>query len=163
MQCVGGVEGPVGVAEDFPGEEDEVCLAGAEDVICLSGAGDHADGAGGQGGLAADGFSEGGLVSGADGDLGGGEVSSAGDIDELHAVGFEEACEFDGLVEGPSLVGGVGGSPVCGGDADEEGQVGGPYGADFLRDLEEEAGAVFKAAAVLVVAMIAEGREELVQ
>jgi hypothetical protein len=157
------MEGPVRVAEHFPGEEDEICLSGAEDVVGLLGAGDHADGSGEEAGFATDALGEMGLVSGADGDLGGGEVSTAGDIEEIDAVGFEEAGKFDGLLEGPFLVGVVGGSPVCGGDADEEGQMGGPNGADFASDFEEEAGAVLEAAAVLVCAVIAEGRKELVQ
>jgi len=61
------VERPVGVAQEFTSDEDEVGLAGADDVRGLSGAGDHADGAGEDAGLGADGFREGRLIAGAEG------------------------------------------------------------------------------------------------
>ena len=37
VEGVGGVEGPVGVAEELAGEEDDVGLVGADDLVGLSG------------------------------------------------------------------------------------------------------------------------------
>ena len=158
MEFLCGVQRPVGIAEKFACKQDEIGLAAAEDVVGLSRAGNHADGAGGEAGFAADALGEGGLIAGADGNLRGGDVAAAGDIEEMDSMCFEQACEIDGLVEIPAA-----GSPVCGGDADQERQVCGPDGADGVNDFEEEAGAVFEAAAVLICAVIADGREEFVQ
>ena len=37
VEFVGGAEGPVGVAEELAGEEDDVGLAGADDLVGLGG------------------------------------------------------------------------------------------------------------------------------
>ena len=47
--------------------------------------------------------------------------------------------------------------PVGGGDADEEGQMRGPLGADGVNNLERQAGAIFEAAAVASVRWLASG------
>jgi len=69
MEFVGGAEGPVGFTEKLAGQEDDVGLMGADDLVGLGGVGDHADGAGGEAGFAANAVGEGYLVTGADGDL----------------------------------------------------------------------------------------------
>lgn len=50
-----GVQWPVGVAEQLARQQDEVSLSGADDLVGLGRLGDHADGSGGDFGLAADG------------------------------------------------------------------------------------------------------------
>ena len=90
MEGFGGAEGPVGFAEEFAGEQDDVGLAGADDLVGLGGVGDHADGAGGEAGFAADAVGEGDLVAGADGDLLAGVVAAGGDVEEVDAFGFDE-------------------------------------------------------------------------
>ena len=157
----GGVDGPVGVAEEFAGEKDEVGLAGGDDGVGLGGVSDQSDGGGGDVGLAADSFSELNLEAGGDGDFGVGDLAAGGAVDEIDAVVAEVMGELDGLVDGPAWRGLVG--PVGGGDADEEGEVGGPLGADGVNDFKEEADAVFKAAAVVVGSVVGEGGEEFVE
>jgi len=68
--------------------------------------------------------------------------------------------ELDGLVDGPAWGDFVG--PVGGGDANEEGQMSGPFGADGVDNFEEQANAVFEAAAVVVGSLIGERGEEFV-
>jgi hypothetical protein len=46
--------------------------------------------------------------------------------------------------------------PVSGGDANEDGQVGGPCVADGANDFKDQAGAVQKAAAVGIGALVGE-------
>jgi hypothetical protein len=162
VEDFGGVEGPVGVSEKFAGEENEVGLAGADDLIGLGGRGDHAYGAGGNVRFAADSLGVMDLVAGANGDLLGGMVAAGGDVDEVDAFKLHEFGEFYGLGQVPARAEGFG-SPVGGGDADEDGEMLGPSGADGSDDGEREADAVFKAAAVLVGAVVGEGREEFVE
>jgi len=69
--------------------------------------------------------------------------------------------ELDGLVGGPAWGGLIG--PVGSGDADEDWQMDGPLGTDGVDNFEEEADAVFEAAAVVVGSLIGEGREEFVE
>jgi len=102
------------------------------------------------------------LVAGADGDLLRGVVGSGGDVDEVDAGLLHELCEGYGLGEIPACAEGFGG-PVGGGDADQDGEVLRPRRADGVDDFEGEADAVFEAAAVLVGAVVGEGREELVE
>ena len=122
-----------------------------------AGDGDHADGAGGEAGFAADAVGEGDLVAGADGDLLAGVVAAGGDVEEVDAFGFDEAGELDDFVDGQTAV-----NPVGGGDADPDGEVRGEGGADGADDFEGEAGAVGEAAAVFVGAGVGEWGEELV-
>lgn len=156
------VEGPVGVAEEFAGEKDNVSLTVADDLVGLLGRGDHADRAGDDRGFAADGFGVGNLIAGADGDLLGRMVAAGGDVDEVYPFFFEESGEGYGLGQVPACAEGFGG-PVGGGDADEEGKMLRPGGAEGADDFEGEAGAVFEGAAVLVNPLIRKGREEFVE
>lgn len=165
-QSSGSVERPVGVAQHFAGQEDEVGFAGGDDGVGLLRLGDHADGGSGDGGFGANAFGERGLEGGADGDFGVGDQSSGRDVDEVDAMGAEVTGEGNRFVDGPAGLrprrrGRV--DPVSGGDADEEGQVGRPDCADCVHDLEEEPGAVVEAAAVGVGALIGERRKEFVQ
>ena len=125
---------------------------GADDLVGLGGVGDHADGAGGEAGFAANAVGEGHLVAGADGDLLAGVVAAGGDVEEVDALGFDEAGELYGVFEGEAAF-----DPVDGGDADPDGEVRGEGCADGADDLEGEAGAVGEAAAVLVGAGVGEG------
>ena len=161
-QNIGGVKGPVGIAKHLAGEQDDVGLAGADDLVGLGGAGDHAYGAGGNFDLAVDGLRVVNLIAGTEGNLLGGMVAAGRDIYEVDACLFHEFGEGDGLREVPAGAEGLGG-PVGGGDADEEGQVLGPCGADGADDFEGEADAIVEAAAVFVGAVVGEGREELVE
>ncbi len=87
----GGVDGPVGIAEHFASQEDEVGFAVFDDAVGLGGFGDHADGGGGDVGLSADAGGEGDLVAGGDGDFGVGRVASRRAIDEVDGVFAKEA------------------------------------------------------------------------
>ena len=154
-----GVEGPVGVAEELAGEEDEVGLAGGDDGVSLGRISDEADGGGGDVGFAADAGGEGDLEAWADGDFGVGDLAAGGDIDQINAMVAEEMGELDGVVDGPACPSEPSLWRRCG----RGGAGGGPCGADGVDDLEEQAGAIFKAAAVGVRAVVGEGREELVE
>ena len=46
LEDVGGAQRPVGIAQEFASQQDEVGLSGGEDVLGLLGCGDHADGSG---------------------------------------------------------------------------------------------------------------------
>ena len=54
-------------------------------------------------------------------------------------------------------------SPISGGDAHEEGQVGRPFGADGVNDFKNEPRAIFKTSAVRISALVGKGRKELVK
>jgi hypothetical protein len=157
VKGVGCAEGPVGFAEEFAGEEDDVGLSGADDLVGLGGVGDHADGSGGEGGFAADAVGEGDLVAGAEGDLLAGVVAAGGDVEEVDAFGLDQAGELYGLFEGKTAV-----NPIDGGVADPDGEVGGKGGADGADDFEGKSGAIGEAAAVFVGALVGERGEELV-
>ncbi len=86
-----------------------------------------------------------------------GNDAARGCVDEIDSEGFDLAGEGDGIVDGPAALG-----PVRGGDAEPEGKALGPDVADGGDDLAQEAGAVLKAAAVVVGAGVDQRREELV-
>src|ERR1700679_422073 len=159
VEGCGGVKGPIGIAEELAGEEDEVGFAGGDDGVGLGGIGDHADGGGGDVGIAADASGEGDLIAGADGDLYIGNKAAGRDVDEVDAAFAEEVGEPDGLVDVPAAIL----RPIGGGDADEDGQVGGPLGTDGFDDFKNQAGAIGKASAVVVRAPVGERGKELVE
>jgi len=110
----------------------------------------------------ADGFRVMDLIARTHGNLLGGMIATCGDIDQIDAFLLHELGEGDRLGEIPACAEGFGG-PVGGGDADKERQMLGPRGADGANDLEWEADAVVEAAAVLVGAVIGQGREKLME
>jgi len=152
------VDGPVGVAEELAGEKDEVRLTVGDDGVGLRGIGDEADGGGGYVGFAADSLGELDLEAWNDGDFRVGYLAARRAIDEVDAVIAEMMSELDGFVGIPAAF-----RPIGSGDADKEGQVGRPLGANGVNDLQEHADAVFEAAAVVVGSLIGEGGEEFVE
>ena len=149
---------PVGVAEHFARHEDEVGLALVDDAVGLGGLGDHADGGGGDGGFVADASREVDLIAGREGNFGVGDVAAGRAVDQVNAVFAQEAGKLNRVVDGPAAF-----RPVASGDADKQGQMGGPDTAHFIDNLEKETGAVFKTAAVGVGALVGERRVELVE
>ena len=85
-----GMQWPVGVAQHFAGEEDEVGLAVGNDGVGLRGLGDHADGGSGDAGFGADACGERTWKSGADGDIGVGSLAAGGAVDEIDAMGAQD-------------------------------------------------------------------------
>jgi hypothetical protein len=152
------VERPVGIAQEFAGDDDEVGLAGADDVRGLGWVGDHADGAGEDAGLCADSFGKRRLIAGAERDGRAEDIAARGAVDEVDAAVAQERGEADGLLEVPAAFGVVGD-----GDADEQWALAGSDCMDGGGDLEQEADAVVEAAAVFVTAMVTDRRQEFVE
>jgi hypothetical protein len=157
MEMLGGMERPVGIAEELSRKKDEVCLAGTNDLICLRRRGDHTDGTCGNGGFATDCLSMMDLVPGAHRDLLAGMIAAGGDVDEIDAFLTEELRKGYGVVKGPAFAERFR-SPVGGRDADEYGQMLGPRGPESADDLKGKAGAVLEAASVLVGSTVGERR-----
>ena len=108
------------MAKHFAGEEDKVALTGSNDLVGLDGFGDHTYGAGGDISIPVNGFGVMDLVARADRDLLGGMISAGGDVDEVDAGLLHELREGHRLGEIPGWAERFG-SPVGGGDANEEG------------------------------------------
>jgi hypothetical protein len=166
------VEGPVGIVEELAAEEHEIGIALLDKCVGLGGLGDEAYGGGGNVGLAADSGGKLDLVTGAYGNLGIGDQAAGGNIHQIDAMVAEEAGDLNSFVDVPAafppqrrrpVAGDPGFGPIGGGDADEEGEMGRPHGADGIHDLEDQAGAVLKAAAVAISALVGERGEELVE
>ncbi len=100
---------------------------------------------------------KGGLIAGAERNLCRWNDASGGAVDEIDSEGFDLPSESDGILDGPATLG-----PIRGGDAQPEGKTLGPGEANGCDDLAQEAGAVLKAAAVVVGAGVDQRREELV-
>ena len=62
------------------------------------------------------------------------------------------------FVGGPAALG-----PIGGRDADEQREMGRPFGADSLNDLKQKADAIGEAAAVRVGAVVGKGRQKFVK
>ena len=121
------MEGPIGVAQQFAAEKHEVSFSLSHDGIGHYRVGYQTHGGGGNAGLAADSGGKLNLESGADRDLGVGNLSAGRNINEIDTVLAQELGELDGFINGPAA-----GSPVSSGDADKERQVVRPLGADDL-------------------------------
>src|SRR6266702_3371228 len=137
------MDGPVRITEHFTRHEDEVGLALGDDGVGLRRLGDHADGGGRNGCFFADAGGEINLVAGSHGNFYVRHESARGTIDQVDRVIAEDAAELDRVVDGPATF-----DPVARGDADEEGQVGGPDAAHFIDDPYKQADAVLEAAAI---------------
>ena len=90
-----GVNRPVGVAEKFAGEEDEVGLAVFNDGVGLGGFSDEADGGGWSCGFSSDSGCKWDLKTGSDGDFGVGDLASGGNVNQVDTVFAEEGGELD--------------------------------------------------------------------
>ncbi len=154
----GGMEGPVGVAQQLAAEQHEVGFSFSHDCVGLNGFGNHAHGCGGNASLAADSGGKVDLESGADGDLGVRNLSTRGNVNEIDAVLAQELGELDGFIDGPAA-----GNPVSCGEADKERQVVRPLGADGVNNGEKQTDSILKAASVSIRALVGERREELVE
>jgi hypothetical protein len=91
------MERPVGVAERFPSQQNNICLPGADNLIRLLRCRDHAHGARRNIGLPADAICERNLVSGTDGDLLARVISAGRAVNEIDAFGLQKAGERDGI------------------------------------------------------------------
>lgn len=155
---MGGVDSPMGVAEHFAPDHDEIGAAFGDDEVGLFGGGDLSDGSRRERGVLFDGFGEMDLVAGAGGDGGIHDGAAGAAIEEIEAEWHEVLGEADRVLNGPAAF-----DPVGGGDAYEEGLFFGPDGADGGDELAVESGPVFVGAAVGVSAGVTEGAEELVE
>ena len=93
-----GMERPVGVAEQFSAEENEIGLALSNDGIGLDGVSNQANGSSGNGCLATDSGGKLDLESGARGDLGVGNLAAGGNVDQIDAVLAKEPGDLNGFV-----------------------------------------------------------------
>jgi len=84
VQDRSGMKGPVGVAEQFAGQKDEICLTGADDLVGLGWLGDHPDGGGWYRCLAADGVGVMHLIARAYGNLLGGVIAACRNVYEIN-------------------------------------------------------------------------------
>jgi hypothetical protein len=149
---------PIGVAQQLAAEKHEVSLSLSHNGIGHYGVGYQTHGGGGNAGLAADSGGKLNLESGADRDLGVGNLSAGGNINEIDAVLAQELGELNGFINGPAA-----GSPVSSGDADKERQVVWPLGADGVNNFKKQADSILKTASVVIRALVGERREELVE
>ena len=157
FEDIGGTQRPIGIAEEFASQQNNVGLSGRDDVLGLLGRGDHANGSCEDSRLAADALGKGSLIAGAERNRCFGNDASRGRVDEIDAQRLGLPSEGDGILDSPAAL-----DPVRGRDAKPQGETFGPDFTDGFDDLAQDAGAVLKAATVLVGAGVDQGREELV-
>ena len=149
----------MGIAQEGAAQRDQVGVARLQDGLGLRARLDEANRHHRDFGFgAAHGGGKRHLITGADLDLLRGGQAPAADVEHVHALVLEQFAELHRLFQVPAALG-----PVGGAQAHEEGQVVGPdvpHGAD---DFEQQPGAVFEGAAVVVGARVRQRREELVQ
>ena len=152
------MHGPVGIAQQLTRQQYQVGLAIAHDLIGLRSGGDHADRAGGDAGFAPDALGEGNLISRADRNNGVRYQATGGAVDQIGTLPFNKAASStdSSMVQPPS-------AQSVAEMRTNSGQPLGPDGAYSGCHLEHEAHTVGEAAAVFVVALVAERRQELMR
>ena len=110
-------------------------------------------------GFDTNGLGEGYLIIGADWDRGVGRRNQApgGTVNHIDAFGFQPRCQQDRVFEGPSAF-----RPIRATEPDEQRLLVWPHFADSPDRFQEEANAVFEGTAIVVGAMVGQGREEFV-
>ena len=150
------MEGPVRIAQQFPGQQDEIGLTVTNELVGLGWVGNKANGASIDVGLVADSFGEGDLKAGADRDLGVQDHASGGNVDQIDSAVLEGFRQFDRLVRVPPAF-----SPIGGRNSNEQRFL--PDGADRVHYFDEEAYPVPERTAVAIRAPVGQRREEFVQ
>ena len=134
-----GFVGPVGGAEEFAADEDQIGAVAGDDGFGLVGVGDAANGSGGNVCSVFDGFGEVDLVAGTDGDVGIGGGAATADVNEIEAERHEGFGEFNTVFDCPSAF-----DPIGARDAHHQGFFFRENGAAGGNDFPVESGAVFK-------------------
>ncbi|MNP11915.1 hypothetical protein D3C76_1041260 [compost metagenome] len=114
--------------------------------------GDHAHSASGDFRFLAHALGETGLIAGAGGDFGVYRGAARGHIDQVHTQAPQAPGQFDGFIRVPTIF-----HPVGCRNPHEQWQLRGPNLAHCLDHLQGQADAVFKAATVLIAALVAQG------
>ena len=91
----------MGIAEQFPGKQHQIGLAGADDVVGLSRSGNHPHGTGFAPGFPPDLLGKPCLVAGSNRYFGVRRGSAGGAIDQIHTQGEEQAHQFERLLNRP--------------------------------------------------------------
>ena len=150
---------PVGFAQRLPPDQDGVGVAFVDDLFGVARRGDQTDRAGRDPGFPADAGGEGHLIARLQWNLLLQCQAAGRAIDEVYALSLEPVRQHDALFDIPRRSG----QPIGRVDADEQGQPLGPDRAHRARDLQQQACAVLEAAAIVVGAPVADGREKFVQ
>ncbi len=149
---------PIGIAQEFAGEQYEIGLASADDFVGLVRIRYHSDCSRQDFRFALDAFGERNLVAGADLHFCVRDHGAGRTIDQVDLPWFEFAGERDGIVQRPAAF-----FPICRGDADEQRESIGPDAANGLGQFEDEANSILKRSAVLIGAVVGERREKFVR
>src|SRR5690606_23094690 len=117
-QGVSGMQGPEGITQGLPAEQDHIGLSGDQDLFGLGSAGDQSHRPGWDTGFSAGGFRKANLEPGADWYLDVGDQGTGGDINQIDIDVFELFTKLDGLLQIPTPF-----YPVAGGDAHQHRQM----------------------------------------
>ena len=150
--------GPARVPQQRAGQRHGVGLAVGQHRLGLRGFRDQAHRDHLHRNLALDRLGEMQLVAGADRDLLRRMQAAAGHVDEMAAARVQGARQHEALRQVPAAL-----HPVAGGDADADRHAGGHRGLDRVEHRQHQPHAVLQRTAVIVVALVAERRQELVQ
>ena len=146
------------VAHHLAAEEDGVGSPRLQDLLRLARGGDQPDSACLHSAVHPHIFGESHLVAGADGDRGTADVAAGGDVEEVGSRRPGPRRDGRRLLLVPAALGVVGS-----GEPHQHGNLGADGGAHLAHDAQQKPRAVFERTAVLVVAQIAQGRQELVE